>query len=1292
MATAPPISSPAVRLELRHGSSRPVTYDVGGDEFLVGTVPGCDLRLAGGNLPPILCVIARSAEGPRLRKLAPALPLMLNGRPVQTANLRAGDTISLGPLSLIVHTEAAAPPVISFIPIDPPAGGTQTADVAELRRKVDEQAAELEADRVLWYRRRDDLEKECRERERAAEETHRAIEAEQRRREDLFNDATAALDARLAECEKREQFLAERDAKGQSERDRIDQRWLELGQREQELTARAAELQQLTDSLGVRQQDVEKLRDELSAEKRDWHHLYQERRDRIAGLHQAVQTAASKVQIAKRELTEREQALAPRLEELDARSADLIRREQDLAAARGELEQARQQLADHEAEVTARLQAAGEDIDRRHAECANREASLAAQEERHRADLVRLDRFQDTVDQRERQVAAAEAEVEQKREQLRRDTLELEEQARQVDDALAAQRAEDERLKQVRLEAESATARLTERASQVEGQQAMLAALRTKLERMRDEVRQEATFLAEQRVRQEAAERDLQEKARALEELRSRVESDSLAHAAERQIFEGRHSELETTSVRVRELQEKLSADDAEMARRRERLDAEMAEQETLAAELKGRAAQLLELQEKLTADRHAVKEREAVLAREEETRKSLQEQLRRRAEELTARQKQIEEQSRDFETRAGQMGAEYQAAAQQKQAAEAAIAAARQGLDQQMAEMRRSADRLAASEANLLRLSDRLKTSGRALAAGRKAHAAEKSRWAIDHQTAEAEAKRTRAEFDTLRRQLPDLEMRGQAVLVRLGQAREELRGHLGGLHDYARQAQEDLESLQNRVRAEAERLRDQEAAVNRARAEHRLAVTEFRQQLLEWQGRVADMRRVLADDGTRLERKEAEVTAAAKQVDETAQQLARQAADLQAQERQVVERRSEMERHLHDMREWYRNKLRELAESRNGVVRSWEGEVVKFQTPPATAGGPDSNPTTRPPHQANTEAEPNILSLTDDLDPGDRQLGDLLRSLELVDNDTLMTLLLEARRQRRSLRQVLLSAKGGTPLLTLYQLALIESGNLDALVLGPTRVIDRLQATQRETVYRVFDPRRAAEGQGTVLLRHLAEAEMHDAVHPDEFRQRFAALSALPHPNLAATQEVLEINGRPAVLQEWLSGLPATDWPSITVPAVWHWLVSQTAAGLHAAHQAGLVHGRLSPRSIVLTPAGIVKLTGCGEPPWLTGGPTDATPADDLTALGEIAAGWAAATPKRKGAKSPKALPDSLQRVLERLRPEAADRYSSAADVLADLEQAGPELPPVGDAWRELLAFTTENATDGVAWRKSA
>ncbi len=1455
MAHALSTAAPAVRLELRHGSARPITYDVAGDEFVIGTVPGCDLRLAGANLPPILCVIARSSDGPRLRKLAPALPLLLNGRPVQNAALRAGDTIALGGLSLIVHIDAAAtaPQSVSFLPIPPvvdaaaspgshtPSHDLQEADLVQRRRKLDEQAAELEADRVLWYRRRDELERECREREQllvdlphrqaetqaqsaevaakqmeldklreelaevrrdlfrqyqerrdrlaglqqavqtaarkvqdrkqlldSTEQTTaqlrdelasrmsaveqreeelqtalRTAEAEQKRRDDLYQGAATAVEARLTECDKREQYLADRDARGQAEWGKIERQRAELEQRERDLAARTvdvtavrsrdeqlsqlqqqldadrvalesrdaelaaaraeadrrtADLRQQAEQLAISQREADKLREEQAASQKELHQRYQERRDRLAGLQQAVQLAAGKVQNGKRELAEQEQKVGPRLQELTAAQADLDRRERELAEAREELELTRQATEAEQAGVTARLRSAAEQLETRQAECERREQQIAAQEERHRADLARLDRFQETLEQRERQADATAADADRQRVQLQRDTLEMEEQARQLDAALVTQRAEDERLMAQRLELDAATARLTDRASQVEGQQAMLAALRTRLERTHAEVRQEATLLAEQRVRQEAAERELQEKTRAAEELQARVENDTLAHAAERQHFDGQNSELEAAVARLRELQEKLSAEETALSERRDRLDAQAAEQSTLAAELKGRAAQLLELQEKLSADRQAVKEREAALAREEEARKALQEQLRRRSEDLAARQKQLDEQAREFEARAGQVDEKHEAVGRQKQAADAAVAEARQNLDRQMGEMRQMAERFSAAEANQLRQSDRLKAAGRALAAARKAHVAVKAQWAIDHETAAAEAKRFRAELEeyrlqtaadveTLRQQLPDLELRGQAVLVRLGQAREELRGHLGELHDYARQGQEDLEAVQARVRSEAERLREQEATIGKARAEHRLAVSTFRQQLLEWQGRVADMRRVLADDGTRLERKQAEVSAAAKHVDATAQQLARQAADLQEQERQVTVRRAEMEQHLSDMREWYRRKLRELADSstpRRRTVADDEPASV-----PMHAGGEPALPPPNSELRTPNTGEPEILSLTEELDPGDRQLGELLRSLELVDADTLTALLLDARRQRRSLRQVLLSARGGAPLLTLYQLALIESGNLDALVLGPTRVIDRLQATSREAVYRVFDPRRAAEGQGTVLLRHLAEAEMQDAVHPDEFRQRFAALADLTHPNLAATLEVLEINDRPAVLQEWLSGLPAADWPAqAAAPAVWHWLVSQAAAGLHAAHQAGLVHGRITGRSIVLSPAGDVKLTGCGEPPWLAGRTPDATPADDLAAFGEVVTGWAIGTPRRKGVK----LPTVLQRILDRLRPNAAGHYPTVAELLVDLEKASSELPAMGDAWEQLRNYAAENATDGVAWRKSA
>src|SRR5262249_58349901 len=124
---------------------------------------------------------------------------------------------------------------------------------------------------------------------------------------------------------------------------------------------------------------------------------------------------------------------------------------------------------------------------------------------------------------------------------------------------------------------------------------------------------------------------------------------------------------------------------------------------------------------------------------------------------------------------------------------------------------------------------------------------------------------------------------------------------------------------------------------------------------------------------------------------------------AELQKQERQGVERRGEMGRHLSDMGEWYRRKLRELAESSGGgAVRSWGGENDGTIVPLPSRETPapsDASPTTH--HSPlTTTAEPSVLSLTDDLDPGDRQLGDLLRALELVDADTLTALLLEARR----------------------------------------------------------------------------------------------------------------------------------------------------------------------------------------------------------------------------------------------------------------------------------------------------
>jgi hypothetical protein len=365
-------------------------------------------------------------------------------------------------------------------------------------------------------------------------------------------------------------------------------------------------------------------------------------------------------------------------------------------------------------------------------------------------------------------------------------------------------------------------------------------------------------------------------------------------------------------------------------------------------------------------------------------------------------------------------------------------------------------------------------------------------------------------------------------------------------------------------------------------------------------------------------------------------------------------------MDRHLGDMREWYRRKLRELA----GIRESEDVTLVDEIDAPIP--------------------KRDILSLTGDVDPIDQKLGDLMRSLGLVEADTLTALLVEARRQRRTLRQALLASGA----VTLYQMALIEAGNLDGLMLGPVRVVDRLGVMPRETVYRVFDPRRGSDA----VLRHLAEAEAQDAVRPEEFRQRFTS-ALVAHPNIAATLEVLEIAGRPAVLQEWLTGLASTDWPPLAaVPGVWYRLLLQAAQALGAAHETGLVHGHLEAQHLVLTADGVLKVGGFGEPSWLT--TVAAFGADavaDLLALGRLASTWCGTGNRLKGTRTK--LPQPLQSILNRLLSEnAAKRPASAAVLLEDLEQAGAAVPANPEAWDRLVRHIKENAAPLATLRQSA
>jgi chromosome segregation ATPase len=1213
--------APGVRLEISSGTNRPVVHEVSNTAFLVGSVPGCDLRLAGADLPPVICLVTRHSGGAAIRRLVPTQPVLVNGRAVTSADLADGDQVTLASVKIAVHVE----PSLHETQIPQASMEEDTNRRLELetlarhldtrQQELDDRTQELEADRVIWYRRREEIEQEV-----------------------LSRSDSAARPALAKDLERRRE---------------------ELDQQQRDLEAGAEQLRR-------QQQEFAGLRQELAEIRQQLYDRYRKRRDRLAGLHEAVDRAARKVQENKRQIDTEWQRSLVRKQEDAARKAELDAQAAALEAARQLHQEQEQLLVNREKELT-KLQA----------ECQLREQSQSKEREalqkkqsQYQADLVRLDRLQATLDQRQQQLQERAREVDQRFEQLQRSGRELEEHATELDQWHDKLRREAEQLTRHKAEQEAANSQLAQRAAALEGQQAMLASLRTRLERMREELRREQQQLAEQQARVHESEAEAQRKLQEVQQKSSELDRDQQLREQERQKFEERRTALEAAVSQLRQVQDAVDLKEQELAERGRVLDERAAKQEAEVQQLQARSAEVAEIHQRLEADRQALRESQATLMQTEQTREALQEQLRRRADELTARQRTLAEQAHKLAENQAALEASRTELENERRQTEERLDRFKQEMDSRAKELERLQAEFAQRDEQLHLRVQRLKEAGRNLGNARKALHEERAQWLTSQKQAAAEAAQARDDLDNRQRellrleeQLPELELRAQGALERLAHAREQLREHLGELHSYARQSQDDIETLRGQVQVEAEQVRQQRLALQRARDEHRLGVAAFHQQLIEWQGQVADMKRTLAHDETRLERRHAKVEEQARQIDAGSVRLAQQAEELQQQERVVSERREEVQRHLDDMREWYRRKLREMSSTR----------------------GPG------PPGNTKADAargDRDILSLSDDLEPGDRKLGDLLRSLSLVDAETLASLFAEARRQHRSLRQALLA--GGY--LTLYQMALIEAGNLGGLVLGSFRVVDRLAVTAHEAVYRIFDPGRGQEA----VLRHLAEAEMEDAMHPDEFRQRFRQAAAVVHPHVAATLEVLEIGARPAALQEWVTGLPSPEWPALAgIPGVWCRLVRDAVSGLQAAHQAGLVHGHLRPELLVLTGDGILKLCGLGEPPWLVPPPRAHGREDfagDLADLGCIIDGWAKLGAGRKGPKA-KPLPESLQTMVARLTSDdPAQRYPSAGALLEYLQEVTAGLSQSNDAWEQFLQHVREQNGEVSSLRQSA
>jgi hypothetical protein len=1200
---------PAVTLEVRPGGARSASYVLDAVDFLIGSVPGCDLRLAA-DAPGVLCLFARHPAGATLRKLAPTQSILVNGQAASVRELADGDRVQIG----LVEIHVRITPARQVQPA--------SADLDNAKAEFAEHAQQLREQLIQFQHEKDAFERQ----QKAPATDVRSTDLQQELREHA-------------------QLLEERSAL-------IEQQKAELA----------------------------KVREEMADVRRQLYDHYQDRRDRLAGMQYELQATkreleerAQKLQLEEQDAADRRQRDRKREEELDERTVEITQRSLRFEEERGLYEQRQKDSLDDWAKKNA-------DLQMREKILADQMRACDSKIKQYEADVLRLNRMQGALDERETQLTQQADALARQREQLRQDSLELEQQLAQIEEWRTKSTDDANRLAAQKQEQDAIARQLAERAAALEGQQATLAALRGRLERMREEMRGREQQLDEQRARQEAREAELAQKHREAEGRHAEVHAERAAYEIDRQQWIERSALIESAVRQLKQAQDSHAVEEERLRHEKEQLDQLRKQHADSDGILQGRLTQLAETQARLDLERQAQQQRGVNLVEREEACQALQEQLHRRSEEIAARHKEISERLQEYQTKFAGLDE------RQKQLDEREAELQKQ-IDAWRSDLQEKVEALQKQHQAVAGIGEMHEDQLNLLAIERKVHADERAQFLLEQQAALEKLAQARADLETLRQDaqtflhdLPDAESRAGAAVARLSNAREQLRSHLGEIHQYVRACQDELEQVRGRLQGDLDKLQEQEQAFRRSQDEHRLAMAGFRQQLIDWQGQIGELKSLLAHDETRLERKQAQVDEKARTIEVETQRLAQHAEQLQEQEREVADRREEVDRHLVEMREWYRRKLRDLA----GIPLV--PDLLRFDAEPPTL--PVSPAATFGELSAEDESgivptKRDILSLS--ADQGDIKLGEILRQAQLVDADTLTALLAEARRQRRSLRQVLLSSG----VITLYQLALIETGDVQGLMLGPVRVIDRLRNSAHETVYRVFDPRRGAEA----VLRHLAEADMADALKPDEFRQRFAQ-TRLNDPHLANTLEVLELSGRPAVLQEWLSGLPATDWPPLAAaPGVCHRLLTQAAQGLATAHHAGVVHGHLADALLLLTSDGVLKICGLGEPPWLSGVQHDDEPTarDDLRALGRIVSGWCTPTGVRKGAKT-KPLPEALVSVLYRLAAEGAAGYTDVKGLLEDLEKSAGAIPANAEAWDRLLKYVREHGTAEAMLRQSA
>lgn len=145
-----------------------------------------------------------------------------------------------------------------------------------------------------------------------------------------------------------------------------------------------------------------------------------------------------------------------------------------------------------------------------------------------------------------------------------------------------------------------------------------------------------------------------------------------------------------------------------------------------------------------------------------------------------------------------------------------------------------------------------------------------------------------------------------------------------------------------------------------------------------------------------------------------------------------------------------------------------------------------------------------------------------------------------------------------------------------------GPYQIIRKIGQGAMGEVFLAHDPRLHRK----VAIKRLAGDGTDNADENKRSLHEARSVARLNHPNIAAVYDIVEADGRPHIIMEYVRGqslavtLVRGPLPPQRVVAIGR----QIAEGLAEAHRAGIIHRDLKPANVVIDDAGHAKILDFG------------------------------------------------------------------------------------------------------------